>query len=262
MRQDIANFSLTLIGTVHGDPLGQARAMKLLNHLRPELVTVEISPYSLRYRRRHGVRWQRQLAEALAGLPAGAALHLAIRRLTAQVALPFEVRAARDYSRSCDVPWRPLDLGFLSRRHLPRYGSELLSPANLRALLTTADGELKDFVARQFRQARQALAHPPRRPISPGASETLRRERCLARRLRGLAWRHDRVVHLGGWEHLVAWQDSPGLWGDLADLKPRRMLLDEADRLPAAAGDEKLRNPSGLKSSKLRPLRKSPHLSS
>ena len=145
--EDIANYSLTLIGTVHGDPRGQARAGKLLHHLRPDLVTVEISPFSLRYRLQHGARWQRQLAAALAELPAGAALHLAIQRLTAQVALPFEVRAARDYSRSTGVPWRPLDLGFLSRRHLPRYGPELLSPANLQALLTTADGSLEDFVA-------------------------------------------------------------------------------------------------------------------
>jgi hypothetical protein len=231
VREDSANFRLILVGTVHGDPRGQARAGKLLTHLRPELVTVEISPFSLRYRRRHGARWQRQLAEALAALPAGAALHLAIQRLTAQVALPFEVRAARDYSRSCGVPWRPLDLGFLSRRHLPRYGSELLTPANLEALLTTADGALEDFVAGQFRRARQALARAPRRPISSANPETIRRERFLARRLRGLALRHRRVVHLGGWEHLVAWQDSPGLWGDLADQKPQRVLLDEADRL-------------------------------
>ena len=232
MRKDIANFSLTLIGTVHGDPRGHTRAGELLNYLRPDLVTVEISPFSLRYRRQHGARWQQHLAEALAELPAGAALHLAIQRLAAQVALPFEVRAARDYSRSVNVPWRPLDLGFLSRRHLPRYAAELLSPANLQALLTTADGSMEDFVAGQFRRARQALARAPRRPISPGAPETVRRERFLAQRLRGLAPRHRRVVHLGGWEHLVAWQDSPGLWGDLADLKPRRVLLDEADRLP------------------------------
>ena len=119
----------------------------------------------------------------------------------------------------------------MSRRHLPRYAAELLSPANLLALLTTADGSMKDFVAGQFRRAREALVRAPRRPISPGAPETVRRERCLARRLRGLALRYRRVVHLGGWEHLVAWQDSPGLWGDLADLKPRRVLLDEADRL-------------------------------
>ena len=66
LRQDSANFSLILIGTVHGDPRGQARAGKLLHHLRPDLVTVEISPFSLGYRLKHGRRWQRQLAAALA----------------------------------------------------------------------------------------------------------------------------------------------------------------------------------------------------
>ena len=230
--EDSANFALTLIGTVHGDPRGQDRAGKLLLHLRPELVTVEISPFSLNYRLKHGGRWQRQLAAALAELPAGAERHLAIQRLAAQVALPFEVRAARDYSRKVNVPWRPLDLGFLSRRHLPRYATELLSPANLEALLATADGELEDFVAGEFRRARQALAGAPRRRIYPGVPETLRRESFLARRLRGLVSRYHRVVHLGGWEHLVAWVDSSGLWRDLADLKPQRVLLDEADRLP------------------------------
>jgi hypothetical protein len=222
------------VGTVHGDPRGRARAGKLLHHLRPDLVTVEISPFSLRYRTQHGARLQLQLESALADLPDGAALHLAIRRLAVQVALPFEVQAARDYGRTFDVPWRALDLGFLSRRHLPRYGPELLSPANLQALLSTPDGSLEDFVAGQFHRARLALARAPRRPFSPGAAETRRRERFLARRLRGLASRHRRVVHLGGWEHLVDWQDSPGLWGGLADLKPQRLLLDEADRLPAS----------------------------
>jgi hypothetical protein len=230
--EPIASYRLMLIGTVHGDPRGQARAGELLTRLRPNLVTVEISPFSLRYRRQHGDRWQRQLADALAELPEGAARHLAVQRLAAQVALPFEVKAAQDYRRSAGVPWRPLDLGFLSRRHLPRYEPELLSPANLKALLTTADGELTEFVAAEFRRARQALAQASRRPISPGISETRRRERYLARKLRGLSTRYRRVVHLGGWEHLVAWQDPPGLWDDLADLKPGRLLLDEADRLP------------------------------
>ena len=174
MPEPIAGYSLTLIGTVHGDPRGQARTGKLLNHLRPDLVTVEISPFSLRYRRQHGAGWQRQLANALAELPEGAALHLAIRRLAAQVALPFEVRAARDYSRRAGVPWRPLDLGFLSRRHLPRYGPELLSPANLQALLTTADGELEGFCGRGV----------PPGPAGLGGSSS---PALLPRRLRDLA---------------------------------------------------------------------------
>jgi len=228
------NPGLILVGTVHGDPRGYARVAALLAHLRPDLVTVEISPFSLRYRERSGSRWQRQLAQALADLPDGAAGHLAIQRLAAQVALPFEVRAARDYGRSLGVPWRPLDLGAPARRHLPRYGPELLSPANLRALLTTPDGSLMEYVTTEFRRARLALGRAPRRPSWHVNSETVRREGFLARRLRRLMRQYRRVVHLGGWEHLVVWQDSPGLWRDLADLKPRRLLLDEADRLPAS----------------------------
>jgi hypothetical protein len=193
---------------------------------------VEISPFSLRYRDRHGSGWQRRLTQTLVKLPAGAAHHLAIQRLAAQIALPFEVRAARDYCRSSGLTWRPLDLGSPARRHLPRFEPELLSLANLKALLATPDGSLEAFVAADFHRARRSLAHPPRRPINPGLSETLRRESFLARRLNRLASRHSRVVHLGGWEHLVDWQDSPSLWRDLAKLKPQRLLLDEADGLP------------------------------
>jgi hypothetical protein len=235
--QDIANYSLILIGTVHGDPRGYERAWALLHHLRPDLVTVEISPFSLRYRRRHGPRWQRQLTRALAGLPADAVQHLAIQRLTAQVDLPFEVRAARDYSRERRVPWRPLDLGFLSRRHLPRYGTELLSPANLKALLCTPDGDLQEYVAAEFRRARLAVKRAPRRLFTPGDSEAGRREGFWARRLRRLASRYDRVAHLGGWEHLVPWPDSPNLWRQVADLTPGRLLLDQADELLGPQGE-------------------------
>jgi hypothetical protein len=232
-EDDSSHGPLILIGTVHGDPQGYVRADKLLNNLRPDLVTVEISPFSLRYRLRYGPRWQRQLARALADLPSTAASHLAVQRLAAQVALPFEVLAARDYCRQAGVPWRPLDLGAPARRHLPRYASELLSPGNLQALLTTTDGSLVEYVAAEFRRARLALARHPRRLFPLSNPETLRRERVLARRLRRLAGRYRQVVHLGGWEHLVGWQDSAGLWQGVADLQPRRLLLDEADKLVA-----------------------------
>jgi hypothetical protein len=226
------DHSLILIGTVHGDPRGYDRAGKLLAHFKPNLITVEISRFSLRYRMKHGPRWQRQLAEALTQLPLAAVGHLAIRRLAAQVALPFEVKVASDYRRASGVPWRPLDLGGPARRHLPRYGPELLNPTNIQALLATADGSLEDYVAGEFSQARLALVRTPWRLPTAGSPEALRRERVLGRRLRSLASRYSRVVHLGGWEHLVAWEKGPCWWRDLADMPPRRMLLDEADRLP------------------------------
>ncbi len=225
--KQLPSSSLILLGTVHGDPRGYERAEKLLQQLKPDLVTVEVSRFSLRYRQRQGGRWQHLLQQALEELPAAAG-HLAIRRLMAQVSLPFEVRVAREYSRLAGAPWRPLDLGEPSRRHLPRYARELLSPENLKALLATEDAPLEDYVAGEYRRARLACRRPLWR-LSGENPETRRRERLLARRLRHHLARYGRVAHLGGWEHLVPWRDGTGMWQDLADLKPLRLFLDEAD---------------------------------
>ncbi len=222
------NSELILIGTVHGDPRGYDRLTKLLERLRPEVVTVEISRFSVRYRRVWEGRWRRQLQKALAGLPPGAAAHPAISMIAGQIALPFEYRAARDYGRRHGARCLPLDLGTLSRRHLPRYG-EMLSPSNLQGLLETQADPQEDQVAREFQRARLALEHPPWRLAGQKGPETLRREVFVARRLQRLALKHGRIVHLGGWEHLVPWRDGDGMRAWLADQNPYIMLADEVD---------------------------------
>ena len=219
--------NLILVGTVHGDPRGYERVRRLLERLRPDAVTVEISRFSARYRRAWEGRWQRQLKEALAGLPVEASRHPAIRRVAAQIALPFEYRAARDYSRIYGAKCLPLDLGGLSRRHLPRYGQELLSPANLRALAGEPRESLEEEMAREYRRARLACQRSPWRLAMDGSPETLRREFFVSRRLKRLVARGDGVVHLGGWEHLIPWREGPGLRSWLADQNPYIMLADE-----------------------------------
>ncbi len=42
--------SLILIGTVHGDPYGFKKLSCLLQEKKPNIITVEISPYSLSFR--------------------------------------------------------------------------------------------------------------------------------------------------------------------------------------------------------------------
>lgn len=230
-QQDASSsLRLVLLGTVHGDPRGYDRSLDLLRRFKPDLITVEISHFSLRYRQRQEAHWQRLLHLALETLPLVARGHLAIRRLVAQVSLPFEVRATRDYSRQYGIPWRPLDLGGPSRRHLPRYARELLSPDNLTSLLTTADEPLEDYVAREYHRARLTCRRSAWR-LPPGLDpETRRRERLQARRLRQYLSKYDRVAHLGGWEHLAPWRDGDGMWAGLVDLKPLRLFLDEADK--------------------------------
>jgi len=228
--------NLVLVGTVHGDPAGYARAWRLLSHFQPGFITVEISPFSVRYRRKHEGRWRRLLWQALAQLPPSARGHLAIRRLQAQVEMPFELRAARDWGEAYRVPWRPLDLEGPARRHLPRYETELLNLENLHALSATEDVSLEDWVAGEYRRARGDWRRAPWR-VGPQEDEARRREAFQARRLRHLTSGGVRILHLGGWEHLAPWRDGSGLTAALADLRPLALLLADADGLGTTAMD-------------------------
>jgi len=193
---------------------------------------VEISAFSVRYRQKRQAHWRRLFTQALAELPGDAARHPALRRVEAQIALPFEYLAARDFCRPRGLALELVDLGDLARRHLPRYSRELLSRENLQALLEAPDGPRTDFVAREFHRVRRQGGRPAWRLPGPDLQEARRREGWMAGRLRKLASGGRRLAHLGGWEHLVPWQDGGGLPPLLADLQPLRLLLDEADGLP------------------------------
>jgi hypothetical protein len=227
-----ASTNLILLATVHGDPAGYGRARRIFEQLQPEVITVEISPFSVRYREQALQGWRRQLAEALKTLPPEAGQSLAVARVAAQTDVPFEYRAARDWGRLHQVPLKLLDAGMVARSHLPRYADELLSLDNLRVLSeNAASGTLEEFVAAEFHRARLAREGKLRPLPRLVASDNQSRERLWAKRLKGLAASGKRVVHLGGWEHLVPWEGGGGLTQMLVDLKPKVILLDEADHL-------------------------------
>jgi hypothetical protein len=224
--------NLILLATVHGDPAGYARAWRFLEYWRPEVITVEISPFSVRYRRREEGNWRRGLQKTLQALPPEAAAHAAVARVAAQAALPFEYRVARDWGRVHQVPVKLLDTGEVARRHLPRYKEELLTPENLRYLCETeASGTLEEFVAQEFRRARRAREGKLRRLPGLNGADQGKRERLWASRLGRLAAANQKIVHLGGWEHLVPWPDGGGLFHLLADLKPFVLLLEDTEKL-------------------------------
>jgi hypothetical protein len=217
---------------VHGDPAGYERAWRFFEQLRPEVITVEISRFSVRFRERALRGWRRRLASALEAMPPEAARSLAVARVAAQAEVPFEYRAARDWGQRHPVTVKLLDSGAAARHHLPRYARELLSAANLRFLSESGSpGTLEDFVAGEFRRARLAMQGRLRMLPRGAHAQKSRRERLWAKRLKRLAAGGKRVVHVGGWEHLVPWPDGDNLLGLLGDLNPAVILLDEADQL-------------------------------
>lgn len=227
-------FGLILVGTVHGDPWGHTRVRHLLEQLRPQAVTVEISSFSVRYRARHEPGWQRQLEGALAALPPEVKEHLAVRRLAASVRVPYEWQAAVDFGRRHRVPVVAVDAGAPAREHLPRYARELLTPENLIALAALPDGSFQEWVAMEYRRARLSARRPLRWPPGDGLAEMQHREEVMARRLRRLARRFRCLVHLGGWEHLAPREPEGNLFDRLADLGPRRWLLEDVKKEQAS----------------------------
>lgn len=234
---------LILVGTVHGDPRGYERALRLLEYFRPDLITVEISPFSVRYRAARQEHWRQVLEAALVQLPPEARRHPAIRRVALQIQMPFEWRAAHDYGRRAGIRWQAIDLSGVARRHLPLYEKELLSPENLKQLWETPEDSWEEQVAAAYRRARRSELRPL--PRLPGRYDGIwrPRERTMAARLRRLAGRSRRVIHLGGWEHVASWEDGSGLYEILYDLKPFRVFLDEADRLSEPKFDAQSANP-------------------
>ena len=221
---------IILVGVVHGDPEGYAKALSLLEYWQPRVVSVEISGFSWRYRRRHADLWQRQFQAGLAALPAAQRRHLALERLAAKIALPFEVRAARAFGRRYSRPWQAVDIAALAREHLPCFSRELLQPANLRQLLATPDGDFQAAVRQEYARAWRLLSsQAPYWPLRPQEliAQTTMREKVLAGRVRRLARRWHRVVHLGGWEHLVCTGQDQTMADFLAPLQPQRLVLSD-----------------------------------
>ncbi len=235
---------IILVGVVHGDPQGYAKALALLERCQPQVVSVEISDYSWQYRRRQMGRWQQQFQAGLAALAVAPRQHLALQRLAAQIALPFEVRAAKAFGRRYGRPWQAVDIAAVAREHLPLYSRELLQPANLRQLLTMPNGDFRAAIRQEYERAQRLInAQPPCWPLRPQEvnPQATMREKVLAGRVARLARRWLRVVHLGGWEHLVYTGQYLTMADFLAPRQPRRLVLADG-YVPRLANNIRNRN--------------------
>jgi hypothetical protein len=207
-------MGLTLIGIVHLDPGGYARLLDLLSTEKPRVVTVEVSPYALRYRRTHLAQYRQTLdafRRADGRLPNG------LEAVAAQVELPFEYRAAAAYAETHDARVVRVGDSQESRRLLDLLERELMATDNLLALALREERPLDELVAHEWERALQRYQREP--VLSSEATRRLvRRNGRMARKIRPLT-AQGALIHVGGWEHLH------GLRELLVDLKPRVWLL-------------------------------------
>ena len=187
-----------LVGTLHrvkeaSRPLGE-----FLAHHKPDLISVEISPYGLFFRKRK--------RELIPKLPSTLRLFLEI---------PYEYEVAKQYGLKHHIPVLPIDLCYWTKRFL-REASYLLKNPGIGEVFLSFEGNI-GFAKKAWNDKTFGMFIAKR--LDP------KRERALALRIRKLFHHHypKRIVHIGGWVHML---DIPGtLYSLLKDLKPTRFLI-------------------------------------
>jgi hypothetical protein len=221
---------LVLVGCIHRDPGGYERLLALLEHQQPDRLSVEISPYSIRFRKKHQKELFRKFATAKGTLSAREKKHPALCLINEALKIPYEWRAAKDYSTSHDIPCLPIDVSWIARRHLALYAKNLLSKENLEMLCAEEGIDLEAQILRKYAHARRVIDLPDRYGFFYSRyfkdSLELIRETILAKRLRSLFRRGGRVLHIGGWIHMIQHDGFESLAALLRDLEPEKVLLN------------------------------------
>ena len=223
--------SLVLVGTVHRDPKGYAKLLRLLEQERPSIITVEISPYSRAFRAQQAAALRARLRENLRmiGREKGRPLREIIsQRAVLEIFLalrePYEWRAAKDCADRHGIALMDIDLSGYAKDKLSHL-TELISLENLRALLHLPSFDLSRQVESQYARAKFLFTHPP--STWPTSEEVINREAYMAEKIRGFARQKNegKTLHIGGWEHLIEFPQGKSLLGLLRDLQPHRIIL-------------------------------------
>lgn len=230
--------TITLIGTVHHDTRSAAPLAALLAQLQPGRLTVEIAPEVVLYRQTHGVLLLRKLGMIVERLAGSAALaptlaeHPGIKTIRTLLGLPYEFRVACSYARQRGIEVQAIDQADSSLDKLRPVEERLISLRHLKKIVSSPKAAPADN-AHRYELARQLLASPDDKLRSAflhgcrGEEGIGPRDRHLAEKIRSLAQgRPGHLVHIGGWVHLLDDPAGETLYSLLADLQPRRLLLD------------------------------------
>jgi len=222
---------LIMVGTVHRDPEGYPRLLQLLEREQPAIVTVEFSPYGRIFRAEQAAALRTTLRENLRRIKEEEGRPM--REIISQSAIlgiffllkePYEWQAAKAYADRYGIFLKGIDLSCYSKDKLSHL-AELLSLENLRTLLRIPFPDLSKQVESEYSRARFLFFHPsstgsPMHGVKIREAHMAKKIRSFVRRVKG-----KKIMHVGGWEHLIEFSQGKSLFGLLQDLRPQRILL-------------------------------------
>jgi len=230
---------MLLIGTVHNDPEGFESLSKVLRENKPVHIAVEVSPYGLSYRNRHGRLLQAILARRIRRLEKQTRSRLraesVLRSIREKFRAPFEYRAALRYCRESGAALHAIDLSSLSKELIEDGWHELIEVENITKSINYSSDTKTFSVEQEYLRAERLLKEDSSMVdvfLSPWTSQVIyeEREAHLAGALVDLHSKMEAgcLVHVGGWQHLLDKGGFKTLFQRLSHLNPRRLLLPHA----------------------------------
>ncbi len=184
-----------MVGTIHRLKTLEKPLENFLKEVSPKVITAEISPFSILYRRKRYHLWRTKIKKLRGKVP-----DEFLNLLATALSMPYEFYLPKKLGL---CPVVPVDLCTLARKYLFQL-EELL--ANPPSVWENTDSFAKELAF--LRLFKEGLYFPPR------DAEDMKRERFMARKIKKLALLKRPLVHIGGWRHL------PGLLSFLPEAVP------------------------------------------
>jgi hypothetical protein len=211
-----AQARLIMLGTIHRDREGAGHLSRWLDNLRPEVITLEFSPYGMMFRRTHRETLRAKVGALVEeierrGEPVS---RTALEALYDYIEFPYEYRITSQYAEEVGIPFHLLDPGVFSYVKLQKM-DELLDPENIRTWFR--EQESADHGVQKERVLARMFFEEGSKTFSY-SDEMLVRDRYIKDRLVLLMRQHQgkRILHVCGWQHL---SDPRGVYGPLNPVK-------------------------------------------
>ena len=189
-----------MLGIIHRDRRNDRLLEEWIGKLKPEVITLELSPYGLAFRRSLGEVYRRKIDDICDGLrlEGHTCLSSELEDLCSYVEIPREYEIAGDYCRRTNACLYPVDMDLFSFMKL-REIDELISWENIRKNLSEKErsrGSTEEVLAGlYFRSGVTAFSY---------SEEMVLRDRFMCHGI-GLLMKRlcdKRFLHIAGWLHL------------------------------------------------------------
>lgn len=189
-----------MLGVIHRDERNREILNQWLEKLRPDVITLEISQYSLDFRKITGPMYREKLDGTCSWLSSKglARTNVRLESLYSFLDMPAEFAIADEYRTRNNIDVYPIDMDFFSFLKL-RWVDELINEKNVQESLA----ETHERLGPQERVLAELYFHKGVVAFLYD-EEMAMRDRYMCRKIDILRKRHraGRFLHIAGWQHL------------------------------------------------------------